>query len=174
MKLNDCIKVLKADVLVPGADMDMDIRVACGADLMSDVMAFACHTNEMMLTGLVNQQTIRTAEMMDVKVVVFVRNGSSWVQQAVLTVSSGSTQDRFGSAVAVHGNTIVASAPALSAAHVFERTGTVWTPAGVLSGGAGAREFDQNVGVAGSTLWSPTTGWWCTTWPTTRAASSRP
>lgn len=73
MKLNDCIKVLKADVLVPGADMDMDIRVACGADLMSDVMAFACHTNEMMLTGLVNQQTIRTAEMMDVKVVVFVR-----------------------------------------------------------------------------------------------------
>ncbi|MGI6298548.1 MAG: hypothetical protein ACOX1T_05060 [Saccharofermentanales bacterium] len=53
--------------------MEYDIKVACGADLMSDVMAFACHANEMMLTGLVNLQTIRTAEMMDVKVIVFVR-----------------------------------------------------------------------------------------------------
>lgn len=73
MKLNECVKVLKAEVLVPGDDMDMEIKVACGADLMSDVMAFACQTNEMMLTGLVNLQTIRTAEMMDVKVIVFVR-----------------------------------------------------------------------------------------------------
>jgi hypothetical protein len=40
---------------------------------MSDVMGFSCSTNQMMLTGLVNPQTIRTAEMMDVKVVVFVR-----------------------------------------------------------------------------------------------------
>ncbi len=73
MKLNDCADVLQAQVLVPAEDMDIDIKVACGADLMSDVMAFACSSNEMMLTGLVNPQTIRTAEMMDVKVVVFVR-----------------------------------------------------------------------------------------------------
>lgn len=73
MKLNNCADVLQAQVLVPAADMDIDIKVACGADLMSDVMAFACSSNEMMLTGLVNPQTIRTAEMMDVKVVVFVR-----------------------------------------------------------------------------------------------------
>ncbi len=73
MKLNDCAVVLQAQVLVPAEDMNIDIKVACGADLMSDVMAFACSSNEMMLTGLVNPQTIRTAEMMDVKVVVFVR-----------------------------------------------------------------------------------------------------
>ncbi len=73
MKLIDCVGLLKAEVLVPADDMDMDIRVACGADLMSDVMAFACTNNEMLLTGLVNPQTIRTAEMMDVKVIVFVR-----------------------------------------------------------------------------------------------------
>ena len=73
MKLNKCADVLQAQVLVPVEDMDLDIKVACGADLMSDVMAFACSSNEMMLTGLVNPQTIRTAEMMDVKVVVFVR-----------------------------------------------------------------------------------------------------
>ncbi len=73
MKLIDCVEVLDARILVPAADMDMEIRVACGADLMSDVMAFSCSSNEVMLTGLVNLQAIRTAEMMDVKVVVFVR-----------------------------------------------------------------------------------------------------
>lgn len=73
MKLSDCVKVLEAEVLVPSEDMDMEIKVACGADLMSDVMAFACTRNEVMLTGLINPQAIRTAELMDVKVVVFVR-----------------------------------------------------------------------------------------------------
>ncbi|NCC48943.1 MAG: hypothetical protein EOM13_07815 [Clostridia bacterium] len=73
VKLNACAQLLDAQVLVPADNMSMEIRVACGADLMSDVMAFACSSNEMMLTGLINPQAIRTAEMMDVKVVVFVR-----------------------------------------------------------------------------------------------------
>lgn len=73
MRLTDCVDALQAEVLVPAGDMGVEISVACGADLMSDAMAFACSTNEMMLTGLVNLQVIRTAEMMDVKVVVFVR-----------------------------------------------------------------------------------------------------
>src|SRR5665647_141763 len=73
MKLKDCVDLLQAEVIVPIKDMDMDIMVACGSDLMSDVMAFSCESNQMMLTGLVNPQTIRTAEMMDVSVVLFVR-----------------------------------------------------------------------------------------------------
>jgi hypothetical protein len=73
MKLSACVDALQASVLVPTEEMDLEISVACGADLMSDVMAFSCSTNQMMLTGLVNPQTIRTAEMMDVKVIVFVR-----------------------------------------------------------------------------------------------------
>lgn len=73
MKLKDCVELLDAKLIVPADNMEMEINVACGADLMSDVMAFACSSNEMMITGLVNPQTIRTAEMMDVKVVVFVR-----------------------------------------------------------------------------------------------------
>jgi len=73
MKLNDCAELLKAEVIVPIEDMDLEILVACGSDLMSDVMAFSCESNQMMLTGLVNPQTVRTAEMMDVKVILFVR-----------------------------------------------------------------------------------------------------
>ena len=73
MKIKECIDLIDAKLIVPAENMDADIQVACGADLMSDVMAFACSSNDMMITGLVNLQTIRTAEMMDAKVVVFVR-----------------------------------------------------------------------------------------------------
>ena len=66
-KISKCTELLKADVIVPADNMSAEIKVACGADLMSDVMAFACTANEMMLTGLVNTQAIRTAEMMDIK-----------------------------------------------------------------------------------------------------------
>jgi len=76
MKINECSKLLNAKVLVPAADEELEIEVACGSDLMSDVMAFCSASNQMMLTGLVNPQTIRTAEMLDVKVIVFVRGKS--------------------------------------------------------------------------------------------------
>jgi predicted transcriptional regulator len=48
---------------------------ACGADLMSDVMAFV-KEKVVLLTGLVNPQAIRTADLMDIKVVVLVRGKS--------------------------------------------------------------------------------------------------
>ncbi|MFZ5990132.1 MAG: hypothetical protein ACOYWZ_23810, partial [Bacillota bacterium] len=44
----------------------------CGADLMSDVMAYV-KENVVLLTGLINPQVVRTAEMMDIKVIAFVR-----------------------------------------------------------------------------------------------------
>lgn len=52
--------------------LDLDIKSACGADLMSDVMAFV-KEGVVLLTGLVNPQAIRTADLMDIKVIVFVR-----------------------------------------------------------------------------------------------------
>jgi hypothetical protein len=73
MILSKCAELLKATVIVPAGNLDLDVVVACGSDLMSDVMAFSCATNQMLLTGLVNPQTIRTAEMMDVRAIVFVR-----------------------------------------------------------------------------------------------------
>lgn len=73
MILSKCAELLKASVIVPAGNLDLDVLVACGSDLMSDVMAFSCATNQMLLTGLVNPQTVRTAEMMDVRAIVFVR-----------------------------------------------------------------------------------------------------
>lgn len=56
-----------------GAEFDgIEVQSACGADLMSDVMAFV-KEQVLLLTGLANAQVIRTAELLDIKVIVFVR-----------------------------------------------------------------------------------------------------
>lgn len=72
MLIEDIAKLLDAEVHTENHDKQLDICSACGADLMSDVMAFS-KENAMMITGLMNPQVIRTAEMMDMRVVVFVR-----------------------------------------------------------------------------------------------------
>jgi len=67
---------------------------------------------------------------------VFVRSGTSWSEQAKLTAADGSFSDRFGSDVAVEGDTIVVGAPRddepdwvsdNGSAYVFVRSGTSWT-----------------------------------------------
>lgn len=73
MKLIEVKTVLSANVLTaPENWEDVDVKSACGCDLMSDVLAFVKNQG-MLLTGLVNPQVIRTAEMMDIKVIAFVR-----------------------------------------------------------------------------------------------------
>ena len=64
--------MLEAKLMVDGGNMDLDIHYACGADMMSDVLAFV-KDQAVLLTGLVNPQVIRTAEMMDIVCIVFVR-----------------------------------------------------------------------------------------------------
>jgi len=51
---------------------DREIHTACGSDMMSDVLAYM-KEKSVLLTGLCNPQVIRTAEMMDVVCIVFVR-----------------------------------------------------------------------------------------------------
>lgn len=72
MILSDIVNLINAEVHTCSDRMDITIKSACGADLMSDVMAFS-KENAMLLTGLINPQVVRTAEMMDIQVIVFVR-----------------------------------------------------------------------------------------------------
>ncbi|NLO99146.1 MAG: hypothetical protein GX386_02500 [Clostridiaceae bacterium] len=72
MKISEIAELIKAEICTKNYDDSIDIFSACSADLMSDVMAFS-KSNALLLTGLVNPQVIRTAEMMDIKAVVFVR-----------------------------------------------------------------------------------------------------
>ena len=72
MKVKEIIELLNAELLCGNRDTEIEVKSACGADLMSDVLAFvkdAC----VLLTGQNNQQVIKTAEMMDVSCIVFVR-----------------------------------------------------------------------------------------------------
>jgi len=77
MKVKDIINILDAELVTGEENLDLDIKSGCGADLMSDVMAsdVLAYVKEhvVLLTGLVNAQVVRTAEMMDIKVIVFVR-----------------------------------------------------------------------------------------------------
>ena len=72
MKVSEIASVLEAELLTGEENLDLEINCACGSDLMSDVMAYV-KENVVLLTGLVNPQVVRTAEMMDIKVIVFVR-----------------------------------------------------------------------------------------------------
>lgn len=72
MKVEEIKRILDADLITGEENLDLEIKSACGSDLMSDVMAYV-KENVLLLTGLVNPQVIRTAEMMDIKAVVFVR-----------------------------------------------------------------------------------------------------
>ncbi len=72
MTVRDVMSILQAECLCLDENLDLPVLSACGSDLMSDVLAFV-KEQSVLLTGLVNPQVIRTAEMMDMKCVVFVR-----------------------------------------------------------------------------------------------------
>ena len=72
MKLSEVKEILNANVLAGEAFLDREVKSAFGSDLMSDVLAFV-KDHSLLLTGLVNGQVVRTAEMMDIKAIVFVR-----------------------------------------------------------------------------------------------------
>ncbi len=72
MTINDIKNLLDAKVMC-GENLDEEVLSACGSDMMSDVLAFV-KNQAVLLTGLVNSQVIRTAEMMDMICIVFVRS----------------------------------------------------------------------------------------------------
>jgi predicted transcriptional regulator len=68
----DIKNLLECDVLWGNEEMGREVHTACGSDMMSDVLAFV-KDQSVLVTGLVNPQTIRTAMMMDIVCIVFVR-----------------------------------------------------------------------------------------------------
>lgn len=73
LTVDDIRRTLNADVLCCEERLGDSVATACGCDLMSDVLSFT-KPGSVLLTGLTNGQVIRTAEILDLKAVVFVRN----------------------------------------------------------------------------------------------------
>lgn len=72
MKIREIAEHLNATLLCGEESLDSDVFSACSSDMMSDVLAFV-KDQAVLITGLVNPQVIRTAEMMDMRCIVFVR-----------------------------------------------------------------------------------------------------
>ena len=72
MELFEIRDILNATVLCGEEYLDREVRSACASDFMSDVLAYV-KDQAVLLTGMVNPQVVRTAEMMDMKCIVFVR-----------------------------------------------------------------------------------------------------
>lgn len=72
MTLLEIKDLLNADVLCCEEFMDREVHSACASDFMSDALAFV-KDQPMLLTGMVNPQVVRTAEMLDMCCIVFVR-----------------------------------------------------------------------------------------------------
>ena len=72
MNVNNIKEILGAEVICRADLLETPVNAACGSDMMSDVLAFV-KEQAVLLTGLVNPQVVRTAEMMDMHCIVFVR-----------------------------------------------------------------------------------------------------
>ncbi|ULQ60382.1 hypothetical protein K7I13_03480 [Brucepastera parasyntrophica] len=75
MTISEVQKALEAELVDGTGQENVEILSACGADLMSDVMAFV-KDQVLLLTGLINVQVIRTAILMDIQAICFVRGKS--------------------------------------------------------------------------------------------------
>jgi predicted transcriptional regulator len=72
MTLKDIKELLGADVICGAELLDIDIEFAGGSDMMSDVLAFG-QPGILLLTGLSNNQSVRTADIIEAKAVIYVR-----------------------------------------------------------------------------------------------------
>lgn len=73
LALRRICELLDGEIICGNGKVDEIVSSACGCDLMSDVLAFT-RPGSVLLTGLTNSQAVRTAEMLDLKAIVFVRN----------------------------------------------------------------------------------------------------
>ena len=72
MKLAEIKDILQCEVLTGENGLSMEIETVVASDGMSEILAFA-RPGALMLTGLTNVQSVRTADIANVQAVVYVR-----------------------------------------------------------------------------------------------------
>ena len=88
MKISTIRELLDAQVICCEDGLARHVYSACGSDMMSDVLAYV-KDQAVLLTGLVNSQVIRTAEMMDMVCIVFVRSKQPTEEMIELAKENG-------------------------------------------------------------------------------------
>ncbi len=72
MKLEEVKNILDCEVIYGRENLGQEVNVGCGSDLMSDVLSFI-KPQSLLLTGLSNVQSVRTADIADVRAIIYVR-----------------------------------------------------------------------------------------------------
>lgn len=72
MTINEIARILDAKIFCGEDLLEKEVHRGFGCDLMSDVLAYA-ENEAVLITGLINPQVVRTAEMMDILCLIFVR-----------------------------------------------------------------------------------------------------
>lgn len=95
MEIKELIEIINGEVFNPEVDnLDKSVQYAFSADLMSDaLMLMRSAVDEagemgLLITGLATNQSIRTAEMLDIDVVVLVRGKKP--TQSMIDLATGS------------------------------------------------------------------------------------
>lgn len=86
MVLSEISKILSCEIFTCRDQLDCEIKYGCASDLMSDVLAFS-QPGAVLLTGLVNPQTIHTAYISEIKSIVFVRGKKPTLEMIELAES---------------------------------------------------------------------------------------
>jgi predicted transcriptional regulator len=88
MTLQEIKELLGCEVLCCEEMLGSEIKTAFAADLLSDVLAYA-NKGTLLLTGITNQQVVRTAEMLELLGIVFVRGKRPETETITLATAKG-------------------------------------------------------------------------------------
>lgn len=88
MNVKELVEIVQGNVLNPQVSLNHELKGGCGADLMSDVLA-SVKPDAVLLTGLCNIQVVRTAQMADVRAIVFVRGKMPQADTITLATREG-------------------------------------------------------------------------------------
>lgn len=88
MTIQSVAETLDAEIVCNENLAGLEVASACGSDLMSDVMAFV-KDQVLLLTGLINVQVIRTANLMDIGAICFVRGKKPTVEMIEMAEDLG-------------------------------------------------------------------------------------
>ena len=160
------------------SNTDADDELGRCVSVSGDTLVVGARSEASGATGVNGNQGDDSAKQAGA-VYVFVRNGTSWSQQAYLKASNTDAGDSFGRSVAVSGDTVVIGAdgedssatgvngnqsdntrPDSGAAFVFVRNGTIWSQEAYLKA-SNTDKFDRfgwSVSVSGDTVVVGATG----------------
>jgi hypothetical protein len=88
MRLSDVVIITQAQLFSSDTNLACEVRCGCATDLMSDVLQYEV-TQGLLITGLVNPQIVRTAEIADVTAILLVRGKMSLPETVELAQQVG-------------------------------------------------------------------------------------